>query len=173
MFVRHVKQSYSENLVVFSRWQVLYRFKPTQTLKRGQFLLELLVIYSWHLSDKHCKTCWYKHQLVNVSEVKCMLWKEFAHIVSKYKISISTTAIKMCCSAPKGGQHQLFCVDFFHYTVNNTYRLCAAISLLLITASLWLRKHCTQSSLVKGYSIMSHRMSRFQQDFLLWVILLA
>lgn len=72
MFVRHVKQSYSENLVVFSRWQVLYRFKPTQTLKRGQFLLELLVIYSWHLSHKHCRTCWYKHQLVNVSEVKCM-----------------------------------------------------------------------------------------------------
>lgn len=62
------------------------------------------------------------NMLIQASTCKCFRGEIHAlscthifaqHSGSKYKLSISTTAIKMCCSAPEWGQEQLFLSRLF------------------------------------------------------------
>lgn len=94
-------------------------------------------------------TCWYKHRLVNVSEVKCVpspAERFFAlHCVSKYKLSIPTTAIENVLQCTKMRSRAafsfFFCLDFFHHTVDNKVRHSAHDSPAIDHWCSWLPKH--------------------------------
>lgn len=114
-------------------------YKATKTERRQGFELAQLVIRRWHLSDKCCVLfpCPKQYTGGEHADTSIGLWmfprwstcplpqKDFALSVSKYKLSISTTAIKnvlQCTEMRSRAGFFFFCLDFFRYTVNNKDR---------------------------------------------------